>query len=56
MEEVFLLLVVVRDESETFVAHNAFDGSTRHPLTFRRWLVFFRSVSAELARTQLLFC
>jgi len=27
MEEVFPLLVVVRDESETFVAHNEFDGS-----------------------------
>jgi hypothetical protein len=41
MEEVFLLLVVVRDESEAFVAHNAFDRSTRHPLllTFRRWPV-----------------
>ena len=40
MEEVFLVLVVVRDESETFVAHNTFDGSTRHTLlTFRRWLV-----------------
>jgi hypothetical protein len=32
MEEVFLLLVVVRDESEAFVANNAFDRSTRHPL------------------------
>jgi len=41
MEEVFLLLVVVRDESEAFVAYNAFDCSTRHPvlLTLRRWLV-----------------
>ena len=43
MEEVLLLLVVVRDESEAFVAHNAFDCSTRHPLllTLRRWLVSF---------------
>jgi hypothetical protein len=67
MEEVFLLLVVVRDESEPFVAHNAFDCSTRHLLlTFRRWLVssdhfpslacVVRAVSAELARTHLLFC
>jgi hypothetical protein len=40
MEEVFLLLVVVRDESEAFVAHNTFDRSTRHHLlTFRRCLI-----------------
>jgi hypothetical protein len=38
MEEVFLLLVVVRDESEAFVAHNALDCSTRHHLlSFRMW-------------------
>ena len=50
MEEVFLLLVVVRDESEAFVANNAFDCSTRHPLllTLRRWLVSSANFSAEL--------
>jgi hypothetical protein len=44
MEEVFLLLVVVRDESEAFVANNAFDRSTRHPLllTFLTFLLCAR--------------
>ena len=32
MEEIFLLLVVVRDEAEAFVAHDAFDCSARHPV------------------------